>query len=473
MQELRSNSDGLRTGKQSRCVRAFGILRTFRNVDQFDRIVSEVSTLAKRAKVQIPAPPERRTEPACSVVEAIKWSFLAKRALSGFAASENWRDSFSRLGPPASNGIHLLVSEYQRSELTVPPLSPIACFYPWLRRSGRRSVTRYTANGMSAIAGFLLCLAHAAKSFGHPIKLITTPLYWESQVLLRSWICEGLFNWECHFTTKGLLRSIRDTTEPHAIFLDSSGSIDTLSILSVLQNQRTSPFLFAVGWDNTCVSFLLPVQWTNVAVPLYIVRSHIKLDQLGLEITSLGSITVVIDRDPLPPAARVLTGFLENAPRFCQLLGINASADALRRLYLLGLPDESLTCRHNMNLSIANRVGSEELCRLLKNRNWARLLVFPHRCFSVLRLPFLKGRGAGEVTRLARDLHNRASERDLPLINSAGFGFAFTAVLGYENTSDRGEDVPVLRVAFGGHDLNTARDIARLVVLSVGKHRLA
>jgi hypothetical protein len=52
----------------------------------------------------------------------------------------------------------------------------------------------------------------------------------------------------------------------------------------------------------------------------------------------------------------------------------------------------------------------------------------------------------------------------LPLLKSASFGFPFTAVTGFAQRTDTGLNVPILRVAFGGHDEYVIRQVADAVI---------
>ncbi len=436
--------------------------------DQRARIVAEVTCLAVRAGIAVAPGPKPRADRARSVVAAIEWAFRARTALAGIAGNEHWRDSISRLGPPRSDAAGFIVSEYQRSELGIPVLSPLACYYPWLRRPGLRSAIRYTANGMSAIAGFLLGLGQAARHAAQPIKLITTPLYWETRAFLRMWFCQGLFDWECHQSVETLLRAVEHAKGPCAIFLDSSEVLDTVALLHALQCRPAPADLIAVGWDNTCIPIGDAICWSEFAAPLYLLRSHLKLDQLGLEISPLGSMTVVASANVLPAAAGFLEMFLEWSPRYCQLLGVSASADTLRRLHRLGLPDATLTPAHNAGLMRANVVGARRLAELLPAEGRASLRSYPHGCFCTLQLDFpgapaAHSDGPGTARWLARELHQQAAAQGLPLFNAAGFGFAFTAVQGYDDSVATSGAIPALRIAFGDHDPPVLGAVAELI----------
>jgi hypothetical protein len=436
---------------------------------QFARIIEEVWTIAGRAGVTIAPPPKPGFSPGRSVLEAVQWAFSARMTLVGVSGTQQWRDSFSRLGPPTVGESGLMVSEYQRSELIIPAISPLACFYPWLKQPGLRSVIRYTASGMSAIAGFFLGLAKVARCSGQPIRLLTTPLYWETKALIELDPCHGLFVWECHQTSDGLLSSIEVAEGPCAVFLDSSETLETISLVTDLQHKGTPTGLLAVGWDTTCIPRHTEVRWGEIGAPLILVRSHIKLDQLGLELSSLGSTTAVARGTLLPAAAAFLETFLEWSPRYCQLFGVNASGDALRRLYRLGLPDDVLGRQHNDSLIRANRAGAQRLSQLLEGCERIRLIDYPHGCFCALHLSFPARSSArfprpGPITRVARELHEQAATHGLPLFNSAGFGFAFTAALGYETTSGAANGGSVIRIAFGGHDPPLVDSVAKLIV---------
>lgn len=432
---------------------------------QIDRILDEVSALAERAGVLLPDPPQPATEHGQTIRQMIAWMFSFRATLIGFPVARHWTESFSRLGPPEGADV-LLASEYQRSELTIPETSPLARYYPWLERPRHDWVIRYTANGMSAVAVFLLGLVRAARQAGRPITLYTTPLYHETRQFLQSWICEHSIDWQPRATEDALLAAAGRTEERYALLLDSSEALDTIEILRCLPSVRAKRPPVAVGWDNTCIPFDTPLPATNLAAPVYLLRSHIKLDQLGFELGALGSVCAVQEGKISPEATVFLHEFLPRLPLLGQLLGVNASADLLRRMHRVGLPDPQLTPRSNRALMRANRVGAQVLRELLWKAPGVEVLTYPHAVFTAVRLrhPLEQKPGAAlkGATDAARHLHERAADLRLPLLNSASFGFAFTAAIGFAEIGEFGER-PVLRIAFGGHDDELTLAIAKLI----------
>lgn len=431
---------------------------------QVSRIINEGTTLAKRASVKVPRLP-RTIGTAEGILELIKWTFSVRKQLCGMTRHFDWPNSFSRFGPAPKTRV-LLTSEYQRSELTIDEDSPLAHFYPWLSTSRCGSLIRYTANGMAAVAAFLLGLARWARQNRTNVSLITTPLYHETAQLLRSWHFEELVNWRMCESASELLCAFEEENRPCALFLDSSELVDTTKLIQQLFSQRHATNLLGIAWDNTCLPFDMCAPPRSFTAPLYLIRSHLKLDQLGFELGALGSITVVTGEANFPLASRFLQEFLPVLPKHCQLLGVNASADLLRRLHVLVLPDPKLTPASNAALVTANRLGAHILTKAMKNHDGIRVITYPHNCFCsiVLRRPNGGPPSTPQIAaKLARKIHFCAKRQCMPILNAASFGFPFTAVNGFQSAwSNQG--LPSLRIAFGGHDPVVTEAVALTII---------
>ena len=95
-----------------------------------------------------------------------------------------------------------------------------------------------------------------------------------------------------------------------------------------------------------------------------------------------------------------------------QLLGVSASADTLRRLHRLGLPDATLTPAHNAGLMRANVVGARRLAELLPAEGRASLRSYPHGCFCTLQLDFPGAPAAHSDGPVRRDgLHGNCTSK--------------------------------------------------------------
>lgn len=442
------------------------------DVPELDRLVRNVEVLANRVDLQIAPPPElRRIKSSARIVEAVKWAFATRRQLLAVDVDpQNWRQSFSRLGPPSCGRDDFLISEYQRTEMTVTDVSPLGLFYPWIPEAASRSiVTRYTANGMSAVGAFLMGLARHARSIDAPINLISTPLYHETRQLLTGWMFDGAISVNEYSDEHTLLDAFKSAEGPHVLYLDSAEKIDTSALIAAIPVEPSENTI-AIVWDNSCIPYDDPTALRPFPAPLYLLRSHLKLDQLGFEFGALGSVMIMAASASNAAGRNFLLEFLPRLPINTRLFGVNASGETLRRMAALQLPDRNLTPESNKAMRAATRLG---VALLQSNEDLAKLGItlrtFPHECFCHLLLPVQNPESNGNLDYalgIAHELHDLAIESEVPLISCASFGFPFTSVTGFalpDLDCPTGLAQPILRVSFGSHDPDVTAAVVDVV----------
>ncbi len=161
---------------------------------------------------------------------------------------------------------------YQRQDFSVEgAAAPLEVFYPNLR-SNRRAVGRFTRSGQSAMLG--LWLALRSRRPGAEARLLSPQIYFESWRVLQS------LGVACSGTGRlGLLDSSTLAADP----LRYLAGVD----LDALVVDTTT-------WDLSSPDIQRIIDWAEAQrLPLFVVRSHLKLDCLGAEYGLLGSVVLL------------------------------------------------------------------------------------------------------------------------------------------------------------------------------------
>ncbi len=165
---------------------------------------------------------------------------------------------------------------YQRQDFSVDgEAAPLEVFYPNLR-SKRRAVGRFTRSGQSAMLG--LWLALRGRFPGAEARLLSPQVYFESSRVL------GSLSVACSDTGRiGLLDSSTLVTDPLRYVADVE--LDALVVDTT-------------AWDLSSPDIQRIIDWADAQrLPLFAVRSHLKLDCLGAEYGLLGSVVLLSDED--------------------------------------------------------------------------------------------------------------------------------------------------------------------------------
>jgi hypothetical protein len=330
----------------------------------------------------------------------------AARSLQSWAITETARPEVQRWRV----GAWRFAFGYQRADLTVR--GPAIYDVPRVARGAIRSETFYTGSGMSAIAATAAALLRVRGELE-----IVAP--------------RGCYN-----ETRELLASLRPQVSvvslPDAARAPKSGEgrmrvllIDS-SVSTGFHDFHRSPPVDAVLVDTTCFAqSSARIRGTieravKLGTPMLLVRSHAKLDSLGVEYGRLGSIVL------LRPRADAQREWIEALPR--------AIADAVRLYGVAAIPahfppfsgtDEYRECSRARTASImrSTRRMQRRLTEVLPGRSVRRfqhalyLALVPDRDFALK-----------DVKRLAGDLCSALAHDRLPVKHAGSFGFDFVAV---------------------------------------------
>ncbi len=166
-------------------------------------------------------------------------------------------------------------------------------------------------------------------------------------------------------------------------------------------------------------------------VPCVLVRSHLKLDQLGVEYFRFGSIVILLGR-PAERAAIARASLLRSK----MLNAVTVHGGTLEPIGLFPLHGPSLRALNegrNRRMRINNRYAARRLARRLAD-SITRVVGYHHGCFFVLR-PFLDTVWA--TTKRCAELAALLRARGLEARVAASFGYDFiavTRVAGIENS---------------------------------------
>ena len=218
-----------------------------------------------------------------SPVDVIKQKFRLASALKAEYALEDWaltETAWAHSGK-MSAGPFEFSYDYQRADLDVRGPS----FYPFA--AATQNVTIYTSSGMSAISTLLM----STRAFMPSGQILVPPgAYGETIEFIESY---------CHHIDivhlDGRATKLTSGAEGHRILLlDSCATAESFE--SVL---RINPALDLIIFDTTCFSggsrrIGRVLRWSRrCQIPIVLVRSHTKLDSLGLEYGRLGSAVFV------------------------------------------------------------------------------------------------------------------------------------------------------------------------------------
>ena len=374
-----------------------------------------------------------------SVAEAIDMKFKLAAALRAERAMQSW---------PVTETAHPTVAHlrsgaftfrfgYQRADLSIrgPPI------YPALARHAQRSHPVYTGAGMSAIASLLTAVLRVR---GTATVSLPHGVYSETRELLE------------RFGERLDVAAWKPAGVGHAQGATSILWIDSCVPAGFrgFELLPTRDFDLVV-FDTTCFSngsrrIVHVVDWARRAqLPIVLVRSHAKLDCLGIEYGRLGSIECVgDDRDSRHAWLKQLVAETHEAIRL-----FGAAALPSHFPPFVG-QDEYRVCTARRTAAI-----------LCNTRRAARRLSAAFGCEAVrtyqhnlyLTLTPAVPRDSAAVWRAADDMCSSLTRQDFPVKHAGSFGFDFTAL---DSFTDPLSACPVLRIAPG--DL-PSRTVDRIV----------
>ena len=459
------------------------------DVPQLHRLREEIDYLLVRIRKQAARVPALRS---CVDAEIAWWRARDRRTLldyvrRSFAVRQlclrsadsdgTWRNAISYIGDIDPRDEVVCTYDYDRAEVRFPSTSPLVSPYRWTAAVGAQVSTWYARTGMSAITAWLIATARIAADSGQPCTVLTNRLYHETAILFEltalRWVEVRTFD-DC----TAIMAAAQAIETPMVILLDSSrpdGDVDAVRrILRGVDTERVG----CVVWDNTCAPadehpFGDSEDIATMRTALLLLRSHAKLDQLGLEFCALGSLALLNGPTPSPLARAALDGLANYLPDALAVSGGCASPATLRLLDALGVPEPDLVARGNRVLRAANVLAGRLLRERLEPSGRYLVEENEHRCFveiHVLDLPGPPNLGApaewvpwDSFDQMLTRLEEQAAAAGLPVWKSASFGFHYTGLSWYS-----AEDAPfphghahtVLRLCVGMHD---AADVTRVV----------
>jgi hypothetical protein len=404
-----------------------------------------------------------------SLTDLIWTSLRIRHELTVVNPSDGWRECLSWIGtPPESPDV--LGFEYMRSEQRLGRQSRWRTYYPWLTGRPVAAMPMLHNSAMASIAAWLLALKglHADR----PVTVVATRLYFETRQLAERLLAGSPVTLiECHTDEQFLDEMTRRRREPVIAWLDSAENADTLRLFETITDPAFSTNLLAVGWDNTLVPYWYdPIPaGRELTVPLVLIRSLHKLDQLGLEVASAGLLTFVVPRRVSARAAALFRGVSGDLMISTKVLGATAAPQAVRLLDALRLPERSL-------VEASNRAAGQAARRLaVRLRETVPepygVVDFPHACFVNIRC---HGRDEKDIHAVIADVVAQASLERLPLERAASVGFNFTGMSVFTALEPGAEQKETfLRVAVGGHDDDMLDRVAACFATALTARRVA
>jgi len=385
--------------------------------DYLDRKTGEIDLL--RACLSSPPPPRRPS----SIKEVIEQKFHLAAALKAEHTLEDWAVTETAWAHPGRvrAGAFEFRYDYQRADLQVEGPS----FY---ELAGSAQHTIYTASGMAAIAGLLLASARVIPhadllawpgSYSETLELIKTHARHLRLIELKSPLGEAA----CSLQTSTIL--LFDSCMPAAAY-DATF-------------KWRNPRLDLIVFDTTCFGASSGrvhrvLAWADHwRIPVVLLRSHTKLDSLGVEYGRLGSAVFVFGSglgrtqceclDALAAEMRTAVRLFGGAAlpaHFPPYVGAPSYRSLTRRRIAAILRNSRRTARY-FEVALPGSLAETRLSHGLYATLASDRLVDEHQA-----------RDAADE--LARDL----SKRGLPLRHAGSFGFDFGAAEWFHhNTSNR------------------------------------
>ncbi len=351
--------------------------------------------------------------PPNSIADIVNCKFRLAAALKAEHALNDWaltETAWAR-APVFRSGPFQFAFNYQRADLQVsgPPI------YPDLAASGRvvdRGI--YTCSAMAALSAILL----AVRKISNGVDVLASGgCYSETLELIENF--------------RAGIRVIRGSGKSRTsqsrrakiLLVDSSVTDGSSELLTSDDPQRFKLVLMDATcfWTGSGRIKRLVNRFIDIGLPVLLVRSHTKLDSLGIEYGRLGSIVLAVPKigesrrrlrwleqllKTIPDAVR-LTGAAAIPAHFPPFVGSERYAD-------LGARRVAAIQSNSRRLS---RWLRENVCEP------EQILTFPHALFiafaSKSRLDIEGARGA------AGDLCDELSRAGLPARRAGSFGFDF------------------------------------------------
>jgi hypothetical protein len=388
---------------------------------------------------------------ARSAAEAIDTKFKLAAALRAERAMQSW--PLSETAHPTiahwHSGAFKFSFGYQRADLTIcgPPI------YPALASRVTPAHTIYTGAGMSAIASVLTA---ALRVRSRASVFLPRGAYSETRELLERFGDRALIETWGHV-------SRRDRRAISILWIDSC----VPSAFSDFKAMPAGDFDLVV-LDTTCFShgsrrIVQVVDWAQAAhLPIALVRSHAKLDCLGVEYGRLGSIDYLWDkRDRRHVWMKRLLAETREAIR---LFGTAALPSHFPPF--VGSPAYDVCTAQRTAAILRNTRRAAR--RLARACGKDAVGTYQHNLY--LTLAPATWRNAAAVWRAADELCELLSQQNLPVKHAGSFGFDFTALDSFVDPISARQ---VLRIAPGDLPTETVDRIVDAIADHWGSHEPA
>jgi len=322
---------------------------------------------------------------------------------------------------------------YQRFDLTTRADKLTFAYGIHNQQDKFASTGLFCSSGMAAISSFFEAIEHTGMS---DIEMPNDP-YFETSLLAAE------------------LKQKKHPQEQNQyrwIYLDSISKTNPLEMLPT--NPADSDTLCVVA-DTTCwrrVSDQMAklLEWSlQNSVPVVLLRSHLKLDFLGLDSGRLGSLIALYPAGTKREKIRYVKSIFESAQARVLRTGRNFRAEDIPVYW----GDERFDVLSDKRFQrIQNSI--ENLFQTITRRDSNLSVTMPdHRLFLLL-----KGKSAGKER--AQKIAEQLRKNHFKAIQASGFGFDSFAVDAYFDGATREE---VIRLAPGVYSLGTLSDAERIV----------
>lgn len=318
-------------------------------------------------------------------------------------------------------GSHALRGTYNRYDLEATHGDALASIYRYAPATTWRSFGSYTSSGMAAITALLASLARQP---GRTTIAARSDIYFETVELVRT-----------HFRTIDLELDVPQIAKgsaarrvlwidaiEHTAFDDRAIARDDFELVVI---------------DTTCRPlgdgrlFALIERASRAGVPCVLLRSHVKLDSLGLEYGRLGSIVFVFTTDLAHHDAAQLASLRAAHRDAIARLGLNFEPLNLFPLH----HDERFHALNDRRVAVIRR-NTARLGQVLADRGLA-VDRYDHALFVTVRVPDVTTRAAATVRQNA--MVAALTARGVAARAAGSFAFDFLAIDGYRDRTTEEE----------------------------------
>jgi hypothetical protein len=375
---------------------------------------AEITLLSRclaQSEATLPAEPRAALEQKLHLAAKLR----AQQCLQHWAVTETAPHpsvSTTEGSQPAYQPARTFSYNYQRADLEVHG-APV---YPRLH-----APTLYTSCGMSAIHSLLSALLQLNARLD--IR-IAADCYDETRELFASFAPQ-------------ITARADDGLDPELVAPAGTARLlwlDSSSRASGLRALRATRRFDLVVFDSTCAwrgsrRVQHVIEWArSTRVPLVLVRSHLKLDSLGIEYARLGSIVAAMR--PVPSRSAPWTGNVwEQLQRMVRLTGAAAVPSHLAP-FAQG-PEYEACCRRR---TAALMRSTRLLTRALRRAFPDTIATYQHSLY--LTLDAGPGLGVDDAIGLADDMAGALASRGLPVRHAGSFGFDFVAIDRFPHPDD-------------------------------------